>query len=263
MFAAASPALCAAGPAALQSRGTSPQQPHRPAEPPASSGTAAPRPPARQRGASKRHSRGRCQAHPFPSAWRSPFQSLKTRKHNLLATWKQGPGSTRRRAGMQRVPPSPDTPWASPPKRLLCSQLLPLQGGCICIPASAPPSQGTHPAPLAPGSHPCRGMDPAPCLSSPLAGDASCTPGPWLPPLQGDGSCTLPWLPPSQGTHPAPCQPPPALPEVNPALPSGGSSACPCGPQLPPTPARSRSRNEAAGVILHSAGRRGRDAPLG
>lgn len=44
-------------------------------------------------GGFKWHLQGRHQAHPCPSAWRAPSQSLKTGKFNILAAWKQDPGS--------------------------------------------------------------------------------------------------------------------------------------------------------------------------
>lgn len=43
-------------------------------------------------GGFKWHLQGRHQAHPCPSAWRAPSQSLKTGKFNILAAWKQDPG---------------------------------------------------------------------------------------------------------------------------------------------------------------------------
>lgn len=62
-------------PTTLPSRMPAPAQPLQ-----RHTGTAALSLPAGEGGGNKRHSRGICQAHPFPSAWRSPFQSLKTRK---------------------------------------------------------------------------------------------------------------------------------------------------------------------------------------
>lgn len=138
------PALCAVGQAAAVGQGDQPSR--SPTAPPSRTpapaqplqhctGTAALSLPAGEGGGSKRHSRGRCQAHPFPSAWRSPFQSLKTRKYNLLATWKQEPGGKCGFAGMQR-----GTPESLHPLR------FPSQRGSL---SPAPALAGrTHPAPL-------------------------------------------------------------------------------------------------------------------